>query len=251
MGVNATTSVRLAAWNLNNRVGKTKFRPEAAAAACALKADVLVFTEYFPQQHHARFLDDLASAGLGHTLLSRETGERANRVLVAGRLPLEEDVIKLPDFDLQFPANVLAVYLPSIGVRLLGLRVPTYGHKGNANLLHCWEWIEATAAALRKTPAVIVGDLNVKLSSSAKQGGDHFRRIMQNGWHRAAPSAGNSYFGHSGARSEIDHALGTSRCELKGAQYATRAGTFELAGSSTAISDHAVLMVNVAVPDSF
>lgn len=51
-----------------------KFRPEAAAAACALDADVLVFTEYFPQDHHQRFLDDLAAAGWTHTLLSTDTG---------------------------------------------------------------------------------------------------------------------------------------------------------------------------------
>jgi endonuclease/exonuclease/phosphatase family metal-dependent hydrolase len=239
--------MRLAAWNLNNRVGKVRFRLEAAAAACALDADVLVFTEYFPQDHHQRFLDDLAAAGWMHTLLSRDTGERANRVLIASRLHLEQDDLELPDFDLQFPANILAARLPAVGIRLLGLRVPWYGNSDPQKLLRCWEWIEATAATLRNTPAVIVGDFNVRLSSAAGRGGDHFRRMMQNGWQRAEPSAGHSYFGRGGVRSEIDHALSTVGCEMQDAEYIMRARTFELAGSSSAISDHAALRVNIAV----
>ena len=41
----------IATWNLNNRVGKVRFRPEAASAAIALGADVLVFNEYYPKDH--------------------------------------------------------------------------------------------------------------------------------------------------------------------------------------------------------
>jgi len=37
--------MRLATWNLNNRVGKVPFRPEAAQAAIALDVDLMVLTE--------------------------------------------------------------------------------------------------------------------------------------------------------------------------------------------------------------
>jgi hypothetical protein len=53
----------IATWNLNNRVGKVRFRPEAASAAIALGADVLVFNEYYPQEHEPTFVRTLHDAG--------------------------------------------------------------------------------------------------------------------------------------------------------------------------------------------
>lgn len=44
--------MRFATWNLNNRVGKVRFRTEAADAALALDADGVVFTESFPNDQH-------------------------------------------------------------------------------------------------------------------------------------------------------------------------------------------------------
>ena len=40
--------MKIAAWNLNNRVGKVPFRLEAATAAIAVGADIFVFNEYYP-----------------------------------------------------------------------------------------------------------------------------------------------------------------------------------------------------------
>src|SRR5687768_7739147 len=108
--------MRLGTWNLNNRVGKVRFRPEAARAAVALDSDVIVFTEYFPQQNHQQFCHVLAEAGRVHQLVSPEAAEAANRILIVSRLPLERDGLVPPDLDRQFPANVLAVYLPTLGL---------------------------------------------------------------------------------------------------------------------------------------
>ena len=80
--------MRIATWNLNNRVGKVRFRPEAAAAAIALGVDVLVFTEFFPRQHGDKFRATLASAGWTEQLMSAQPSEVANRVLIASKLPL-------------------------------------------------------------------------------------------------------------------------------------------------------------------
>jgi hypothetical protein len=53
-GVGMTT-ISVCSWNVNNRVGKTTFRPEAAEAAMETVADVLVFNEFFPGRRAMRF----------------------------------------------------------------------------------------------------------------------------------------------------------------------------------------------------
>ena len=64
-------------WNLNNRVGMVGFRPDAANAAIALGADVLVFNEYYPQQHEATFGRTLHDAGWSYQEMSRDMNHRA------------------------------------------------------------------------------------------------------------------------------------------------------------------------------
>jgi len=237
--------MRIATWNLNNRVGKVRFRPGAANAAVALDVDVLVLTEFFPQQHEHRFRSTLASAGWDQQLMSAEPTEVANRILIASKLPLAQLPIELPTFDQQFPANLVAVSLPSLGLSIVGVRVPAYSGKNAPLLRQAWEWLEVSAASLAHTPAIILGDLNVSTTSAASRCGDHFRRILESGWHRAAPSEGATYFGHSGRSSEIDHVLGTSHCVFTDAAYIKSSEGFEYCGSSGAISDHAALACQV------
>jgi len=239
--------MRIATWNLNNRVGKVRFRPEAAAAAIALGVDVLVFTEFFPRQHGDTFRATLASAGWTEQLISAQPSEVANRVLVASKLPLEPLNLNLPTFDQQFPANVLGVKLPTLGVSVLGLRVPWYQGQTAHLLYSAWEWLEAASALLKASPSVVIGDLNVQTSSASSVAGVHFRRILAGGWQRAAPSGGATYFGHGGKRSEIDHVLATNHCVLSDAACVQEAGGFMFAGSPDAISDHAALVCEVGL----
>ena len=65
--------MKIAAWNLNNRVGKVPFRVEAAAAAIAVDADIFVFNEYYPQSRGKAFQAELESAGWVHQALSVQT----------------------------------------------------------------------------------------------------------------------------------------------------------------------------------
>jgi hypothetical protein len=239
--------MRLATWNLNNRVGRVRFRPEAAYAAVALRADLVVFTEYFPQQHHPQFCQALAEAGWVHQLLSLEPPETANRIHIASRMPLELDRLSLPNFDNQFPANTLAVQLPTLGLRVLGLRIPAYGHRQSGLRLRSWEWLETAAAQLRQWPAVILGDLNVPASFGRGTIGGLLRRILDSGWQRAAPGDGYSYFGPSGMRSEIDHILATRHCKIRDAEYVIAVTGFTLAGTADALSDHAALVADLDI----
>ncbi|HEY1861060.1 MAG TPA: hypothetical protein VGG61_11930 [Gemmataceae bacterium] len=107
-----TASIRLATWNLNNRVGKVRFRPEAAHAAVALGADFIVFTEYFPPKHDRQFCQVLAESGWMHQLISDEPDdpdEKANRTLIASRLPLVRDGFRTaPTSDLSLRRGELA-----------------------------------------------------------------------------------------------------------------------------------------------
>jgi endonuclease/exonuclease/phosphatase family metal-dependent hydrolase len=236
--------MRLATWNLNNRVGKVRFRPEAAQAAVAIGADVIVLTEYFPQHHHQQFCHVLAEGGWIHQLLPPQPTEIANRTLIASRLLLHREDLALPDFDCQFPANIVVARIGTLGLRILGIRIPAYG-QGHPLLMRSWEWLEAASAALREAPAVIIGDLNIHPMPDRKGVGACFRRILDNGWQRAVPAEGYSYFGHSGVRSEIDHALVSPRCRIQGAEYVISVPGFELAGTADALSDHAALVVDV------
>lgn len=235
----------LATWNLNNRVGKVSFKPEAARAVGALRADVVVLTEYFPQApHDAPFRDALRSADLAHQVLSPDPGVRANRVLVASRIPIEPDDFERPAFDKEFSANMVGVRVPGLGLSLLGVRVPAYSDA--ALLAKSWEWLEEYAAQRRNDAAVIIGDLNVK-PASKKPRGKVFKRMLTNGWQRAEPTGGYSYYGHGGLRTEIDHLLVTERCAVQDARYLTTVGDLALADARSALSDHAVLIADVHV----
>lgn len=237
--------MKIATWNLNNRVGKVRFRPEAADAAAALGADVLVLTEFFPQEHEDRFRATLRNAGLSAQVMSPQPDEVANRVLIASRLPIIPLTIGGPTFDQQFRANIAAVSLPSIGLSIVGVRVPAYTAEQSAFLIQAWDWIESTASKLLHTAAVILGDLNASAASTDSRGGGHFRRILSSGWQRATPADGATYFGHGGRTSEIDHIMATDRCVLSEVACVKSAGGFAYCDARDALSDHAALQCRV------
>ena len=236
--------MRIATWNVNHRVGRVRFQPDAAHAVADLDADVLVLTEYFPQQQHEKFANTLVAGGWEAPLLSREPLERANRVLITARAPLELVELPLPEHDEQFPANMLAVKVANNSLTILGIRVPYYSGDSQEHLRQSWDWLEATAGKMVSRPSVIVGDLNVRLDSPKRRCGDAFRRILQSGWRRAQPVGPGGFMKH-GSHSEIDHLLASAQCEVKNARYITVDGGFNLAGTSDALSDHAALVADV------
>ncbi|MEO6924758.1 MAG: endonuclease/exonuclease/phosphatase family protein, partial [Bryocella sp.] len=145
----------------------------------------------------------------------------------------------------QFPANLLAVSLPSIGLAVVGLRVPAYA--ATPLLIRAWEWLEAAASSLKDMPSIVLGDLNVSTTSRGSRGGAQFSRILANGWHRAVPAGGATFFGHKGQSTEIDHVLATSHCVVTEAACVKEAGGYSLCGSPNGISDHAALACRVSL----
>jgi hypothetical protein len=236
--------MKIAAWNLNNRVGKVPFRLEAAAAAIAIDADIYVFNEYYPQSQGQAFRAELERAGWVHQALSVETAEKTNRVLIASRLPIAPLPLRMPSFDQQFQANLVGVKILNCDISLLGLRMPWY--KSKALVTCAWDWVEETAASLIAQPSIIIGDLNATEQSSAGRGGEHFRRIIQFGWQRATPS-GSSYFGRDGKTSTIDHLLTTNECLVESSQYITQINEYNVAGQKGGISDHAILIGKIKI----
>ncbi len=234
----------LGTWNINNRVGKKKFRLEAAYASVAINADVLVLTEFYPRDHEEHFRSVLSTAGWPYQLISAEPPEIANRVLIVSKLPIIALPLDLPLFDHQFPANLLAISIPSVSLNVLGIRVPAYSGKTATYLSKAWDWLEAEAETLRPKAAVILGDLNVSMDSR-KPSGESFRRILSSGWRRAEIAESATFFGHGGRSSEIDHILATDRCILSCPRILRAIGGYELAGSKPALSDHAALICDV------
>ena len=180
-----------------------------------------------------------ANAGWDEQIMSALPGEipgqdnrEPNRMLIASRLPLVPMILNLPAFDRQFPANLLGVTLPTVGLSVLGVRVPAYN---TARLLRpAWEWLEAATASLSTGPSIVTGDLNVQVSERSSCDGAYFRRILANGWQRAEPGA-PTFFGYKGRTSEIDHVLATRHCVLSEAACI----------QNSAISDHGALVCRV------
>ncbi len=224
-------------WNVNHRVGKTRFRPEAADAAVAIGADILVITEYFPRGAEAAFRDVLATAGWCHQLASGHPDGRANRVLVASRVPLEAVDPGVPAIDEHLPSNVIAARIPAADLFLIGLRVPCY--RDAASRAKAWNWIEAKVHELASTSSIFIGDFNVSRESLS------MRKILDAGW-TAADIRDATFFGHRGTTSTIDHIIATPDLRLTGARAITRASPFDLAGSHTALSDHAAVTCTVS-----
>jgi len=236
--------MRIATWNVNHRVGRTTFRPEAAHAACALDADLICLNEFYPKSEEESFRRVLFESGYCHQLISpaAPSGVQANRVLIASRKPMEQVDLQVPTHEPHLRTNVLGVRTDELTI--VGMRVPAYDGLEAAHLLAAWEWASDLAARLCEQPAVILGDLNVSLKSLGYQKGRHLQAILASGWTRVA-TVGATYHGHNGVRSEIDHVLVTRQCRATHPVVLTTVGEFSLCGQANSISDHAVLMCDL------
>ncbi|OYT90652.1 MAG: hypothetical protein CFE43_17325 [Burkholderiales bacterium PBB3] len=239
--------MKIATWNLNNRVGMVRFRPEAAHAAISVNADVIVFNEYYPQEASGEFQDILKDHGWSHQCLSEDCGVKANRVLIASRFELRQNTTPPPVFDKQFSSNWLCVDVPEFGITVAGIRVPWYSNKTPELISQSWDWLENFAHQNLDQPTLMLGDFNARLNSPASRGGAHLRRILSLDWHRAGFGTGSSYFGSGESRSEIDHILANSKCTFSNSRYVTACENYVLAGDTNAISDHALLCSDVQI----
>lgn len=237
--------MNLLAWNVNHRTCKKKIPPEMGDAIAAVAPDIISLTEYVSGPSHERFIADLASTGLVHTVISTVT-PRQNSVLIASRTPLLLGEIQGPPICPSLPSNVLHVVVPNLDLEVSGLRVPDYS-KTPALRRDCWDWILATAREVCHRPFVLLGDLNTDPDYPRSRCGDRLDRMETEGWQRAKP-AGSSYWtvrGGEGRR--LDHAFVTGHFRILRSAYITESGPFTFAGKgSEAISDHAALLVELS-----
>lgn len=239
--------MRIATWNLNNRVGKVAFRLEAAAASAALNVDLIAFNEFFPRLREKPFRDALREAGFVHQLMSpAPEGALVNRVLMASREPLEPVDLLVPADDLHLPANVLGARVIGRNLSVVALRVPAYKAADALLLSNAWAWLERATTSLASCPAIVMGDFNVSTSTRSSVAGRQFQKILESGWARAS-FQGATFFGSGGARSEIDHVLASKSCSTSNGEVVLSREGFSLAGSVSSISDHAALVCDVSV----
>jgi hypothetical protein len=237
--------MRIASWNLNHRVGKTRYQPQAVAAAMALDVDALLFNEYYPQQHRAEFESRLADGGWINQLITDEPPEVANRTFVASRVPVVAAPFALPFFDHQLPGNALAVQFPESGLKVLALRIPAYESPHRGLVAKSWDWLEAWAESVRDQPVAIVGDLNCTPGARPSGGGAHFRRIIGSGWRVATPD-GVSYYSARGVTTRPDHLIHTTSVHAVRAEFVATQSGYQLAGARAALSDHAALVAELS-----
>ena len=242
-----TARLSVATWNLNHRVGKTRFQMASAHAVARLKTDIVVLTEFYPRHYQDHFCDILADYGLTHQIISAESPEKANRVLIASQFPLISQKITLPQFDFQFPSNIACVTLPQLGFTIVGLRIPAYRKNAGALVRSAWDWIITTAQSMIDSPSLITGDFNVSIDSTKYQAGRRFHQLLSSGWQNALPAGLPTYFGINGKTSAIDHALVNQHCTIHKASVITETDDYHYAGRKDSLSDHGVLVYEVSV----
>ena len=236
-----TPLVSVLCWNVNNRVGRTRFRPEAAQAAMETGADVLVFNEFYPGREMSSFRATLEQRGWMHQTLSFAPGDlKANRILIASRYPHQIVALPTSTLDEHLTSNALCVDFSDF--RLFAIRVPTY--KG-ADRARAWDWVASAVESINCAgrPAILCGDLNTSMTASGASRVPQFHSLVESdAWRRVQPDGRGSFFRNGAAPVEIDHVLANTGCVVAGTSYLTDAGPYVLAGSEAAISDHAALI---------
>ena len=232
--------MRIVAWNVNHRTRVKPIPSTLWLAVGSLGPDVVVLTEYVAGPSHQDLLDGLRAFGLAHSVVSRRVNHH-NRVLMASRHEIEPVRWRVPAITPATPSNVLRVR--SGGFELVGLRAPMFQRAGDRDKF--WSWWRRRATVLSERPAVVIGDLNTAPNRQRCSGAACLRELSASGWSIPEPEGPWSYRSHQGKGSKLDYVLASPRVEVSSARYVTQSGSFEFAGSASALSDHAALVADV------
>jgi endonuclease/exonuclease/phosphatase family metal-dependent hydrolase len=240
--------MKILTWNINHRISKKKIPREMAEALASLSPDIIVLTEYVEGPSHNQFLADLKSEGFSYWRLS-EYKERQNRIFIASRMPLGDGNSKAPtDIIEAVPCNVLHVTIPQIELNVLGLRMPLPMNPQQKK--EWWDWVTTTARKSQKNRFIILGDFNTELTSKGPNGAVRLLNLAENGWQHASPVTGGSWWL---CRDDIiyehrlDHAFFSKHFTLRSSEYIIENGKYIFAKKPGAMSDHAVLLVDVDI----
>ena len=246
-------TIHIATWNLNHRTGKKAIPPTVIHAIATLEIDILVLTEFVDGDHHVNFKDSLKDIGYEGIAVSVKA-PRQNQVLIAARSKMEDDdLLPIPGYTEAASTNWLHRRLPGLGLEVVGLRAPMY--LSAAERTGYWRQVETIARGARDRRVVFVGDFNCDPLTDTRACAQVFPRLREDGFQMPKAAGDWSYRSADGhATTRVDHAMASPHLRITDARYVYKAGRTLLAGAPNGhgdpLSDHAVLSVRVARPES-
>lgn len=234
--------MKLLAWNLNHRAARRPIPSWIATAIDEQAPDVLVLTEYVEGPDHDSFRATLNANGLCAFSCTHPPG-RENQVLIASRDTQRRYELVAPDIHPSVQSNILEVSLASLGVTVLGFRMPSFKPKDRAKRL-TWNWLLGEADRLCVGSALIVGDFNTAPGDSEARCSDCLRKLIQGGWQRG-PAAGYSWrHPQSGTERQIDHIFRSASLVPRRVEYSWEFERLTPKGMSGKVGfpDHAMLV---------
>lgn len=131
------------------------------------------------------------------------------------------------------------------GIEIVGLRAPAY--RNRAETMAYWRALTPIIWKCASRPIFFIGDFNVDPATPQSPAYTLFSSLVQAGWHLPVVAGAWSYV--SGSR--IDHVLSSQPVEVSRCEYVKEIGDRVLAasGAGGGISDHAALLVELAVSD--
>lgn len=241
--------MRILTWNLNHRARRRAVPDWIAAAILGRQPDVVVLTEYVEGPDHGRLAEALGEAGFAPPAVSaRPSG--GNQVLVAARGGVERRTIEAPGtLPPAVSSNVLHVGVPSLGIEVLGFRMPAFPSAQREDKRKTWDWLLDSARSLGDRAAVITGDLNTSPEDGPRFFGDRIAALVEDGrWRLARPADGYSWLhARSGRERQIDHLFHTRALTARRAVYDWdfRALNEDAVSGKVGRPDHAMLVVDL------
>jgi endonuclease/exonuclease/phosphatase family metal-dependent hydrolase len=117
-----------------------------------------------------------------------------------------------------------------------------------------WNWVLTCAASGLNRPMIIIGDFNVNSRNPRNpkwKWSEPVQKLSELGFTLGTPATGFSFFPLKDKKKTcLDHAFISKHFRLLRAEYLTEINGFKVSGSDSAISDHAVLIVNVVLHEN-
>lgn len=239
--------MKIITWNLNHRTIEKPIPPEALKFFAAIDADMIVLNEFVDGESRALFKEELTRIGYKHQLVSDKRGKQ-NRVFIASKLDFTKGDLCPPQQDDAAVTNFLHVIVASTGIEVVGIRAPAY--KAFSERQSYWQELATIMRLAGNRRIVFLGDVNYDPFQGAAASVSEIRFDLDATYSVPNPKGDWSYISLDGkARTRIDHAILASGLKVSDAQYLSTYNGISLAGGygSNAISDHAVLALNLKV----
>lgn len=235
--------LRIITWNVRHQTNAIPIRDEMVEILLSMQPHIVVLTEFVPAANHEELIKLMSNSGLKYTALSKLDGKH-NGVFICSTFPIEKGTITAPPISPACPPSALHVTIPSLGLDILGIRMPAY--KKSSLRREYWNWIESEAARAIGRPTIIIGDFNTDSTHSRARCGDRLSQMVKAGWTHAAPKEGSSYWTSKGKPLSLDHAFVSPQFEVYGSEYVSNFSGKNFVGRKREfLSDHAILSLDL------